>query len=319
MNYKKKITRKLLPIISLIFVCSSCANKKVNINSTVDFSTELNQENIPSISTNHFDNSTYGPSPQNLEINSDKLQIEPSWALVVLPARSRVFELIKVLKLFETYKLRPNVVVAYEYAALLMYPFSQKMRIGELEWLIYQSFNKNDETIEDWASHFKNELKTKFALFNLDKSYPLLALPMWQVSGASEVLIDSGTVENWLKLTTLEMKSYAGHIAGWLRTFNVERIRQHYGVDKIVVIDLFGDKILFNQSDDYLHGVYGTYLSVKKNKIVTDKNIIILNLSIAGVDQDQMPVAAEILKTPSEFYNEQIGKLKSQLSEGIEN
>jgi hypothetical protein len=318
MNFRKKIIKNCLVFIFSVGLFSACARNKVNLASTVEFNAET-ISNSPTISIDEQQVvNVYGPIPISNE-KSFFQSNKSTWGLVVLPARSRVFELIKILKLFETYNLSPNLIVAYEYSALLMVAFTQKMRVGELEWLIYQSFSKEESNIERWAQGFKNELKLKLGDLNLDKSSPMLVLPMWNASQGKEVFVDSGQADSWLRLMSLDAKSFDGHIAGWLKIFNLDKIRQHYGLDKLVVIDLFGDKIIFNKNDDYLHGVYGTYLSVKKAKIVSDKNTIVLNLSSDGVDQNQLPVAAEILKSPTDQLDEKIRKLPSLLNEGIEN
>jgi hypothetical protein len=310
MSFKRKITK-----ILILIIFAGCAKNKIDFSSTVDITDRsLDKQSNILIDKNLMDN-IYGPTPNEYPTPNNLVNEKRStWGMVVLPARSRVFELIKVLKLFETYQLKPNVIIAYEYSSLIAYPFTKKMKVGELEWLLYESFQKKEKNIEAWAIKFRNNLKAKYHGLSLSSSYPLLNVPVWDVVNNVETFADSDDAEKWFSLTTLEIKSYEGKMPSWLKSINLDKIRQHYGLDKLVVIDLFGDKISFKQDDGYLHGVYGTYLSFKKNMIRNKPEIIWMNFFSDSVTQDELPQASEILKKPSDELDALIKRLSKTIN-----
>jgi hypothetical protein len=103
MNYKKKLTS-----IFLIIIFSACSNKKIHINNTVEISPSVLDNNVSMVQSYMIGSGDYGPQPpENFLDYSNKNQAK-TWGLVILPARARVFELIKFIKILEEKSLLPN-------------------------------------------------------------------------------------------------------------------------------------------------------------------------------------------------------------------
>jgi hypothetical protein len=169
------------------------------------------------------------------------------------------------------------------------------------------------DDMESWSKSFQQVLIDKIKDKKLESTKPIIVIPTWDTSLNRSMLNDNGPVDKLVKLTTLEYKSFENNIPAWVKSIDYEAMRNHYSVDKMVVLDFFGDKLLFKQNNDYLHGVYGAYLSVKnKSKLELNDNIIYIDLSTSH-DQDAMPLAGDFLKAPSLDFRRVIEDLNNKI------
>lgn len=275
-----------LILIILLLLNSGCGHSIVqeekNIYTGVDVSLDDSQ-NLKVRIEPESSIGTYGPELENTNQYSNISKKEKSIGVIIAPANYRSVLALDLLKCFQINDLKVNLISGAGFGALLAAMYAQKISSEEIRWKVTNKINEMKETknlSRDWTKEWSKFIETNINEQKIVSSDISLWLP--EVKGESVKYKSSNKVKKELvKNLNPEGKNYT-------LNYNIlsSDILNKLPVDRVVVLDSMSQKMIFNNPNELLIGVYGKIFSFTENESSNETKVVQINVKALGALDD---------------------------------
>ena len=217
---------------------------------------------------------TLGESGEN-----KKLKI----ALSLGPGIYRAINYVSLLKILERQNLAPNIITGTDFGAIVAAMYANGMTPEVIEWNFYKYFKekkKNKPYETDWVNEIDEFFLTKFKNVNIQDTKRKFFLTLYDHNTLKTFYFDKGNIRDLLllnlRLSNNLKKSKSGQkysTAFEKEVFNARLLKQ-LGADFTMAVDVLGSKFDFENSNEFLIGVYSRIAGrIAKEKKEFDYNI----------------------------------------------
>jgi len=218
-------------------------------------------------------------SPVNDSVENKKLKI----ALSLGPGIYRTINYVSLLKILERQNLAPNIITGTDFGAIVAAMYAIGMTPEVIEWNFYKYFKekkKNKPYETDWVNEVDEFFLTKFKNINIQDTKRKFFLTLFDHNTQKTYYFDKGNIRDLLllnlRLSNNFKKSKSGQkysAAFEKEVFNARLLKQ-LGAEFTVAVDVLGPKFDFENSNEFLIGVYGRIAGrIAKEKKEFDYNI----------------------------------------------
>lgn len=305
----------------IILVCfySSCATNQTSVNNdsdinVVDIDKGSSLKTSPVIDNDNNEHIGVGPSLPNSEsVSINQSEKKNVWGLILSPGLNRVIcHAVAVRALYEK-GVRFNVFTGSGMSAVVAAFLSEDITPEVIEWKFHKFFQKTKGMrpfTEAWLSEVDGTLLKDFKDKKIQNTKHTLVIPVYNNSENKIEYVRRGNlrtklIEN-LKLSKGKIGKYSTPLErGLLKASEIREL----GVQKIVSINVLGQKISFSKNEDYLFGLYGK-LSTNYLKNINKEYNYSLNLPLENFALDTVEDLPKYLRTSYLYLRDNSHDLK---------
>jgi hypothetical protein len=274
---------KRIIIIALFSVLSACSSIKPIIRGEKSSGNE--SSNVDRVDLNLKDknskNNEVSPPEETVRVgdrggdvftgNSSVLpEVKPSLkkikiALNLGPGIYRSINYVSVLKQLERKGLAPDIVTGTGMGAIVAAMYATGMTPEVIEWNFFKYFKEkrnNKPYDKDWVSEIDDAFLWKFKNTNVQDTKKRFFITLYDHNTQKTYYFDKGNIRNLL-LLNLKLATYVNESTGSQKysaafekeVFNARLLRQ-LGADLTIAADALGTSIEFENSNEFLFGVF---------------------------------------------------------------
>jgi hypothetical protein len=209
------------------------------------------------------------------------------------PGLYRAINYVSFLKILERQNLSPDIITGTGFGAVIAAMYASGMTPEVIEWNFYKFLREKKRTKPydaEWVSEIDTAFLSKFRNMNLQDTKKKFFLTLLDHKTMKTYYFDKGNIRDLLLLNLRlsnniqESKSGQKYTTAFEKeVFNARLLRQ-LGADFTIAADVLGTKFDFDNSNDFLIGVYGrTAGRIQKEKRDFDYSVT-LPLSAMNLD-----------------------------------
>lgn len=288
---------------------------------TVDFpKTEETTEEIPRIKTEStvdiLDGRVYVEQKDLRESEEHKQQSKKfKIALILGPGLSRTVGHISVLRNFDRNGIKVDFISGSEIGAIIGAMYASGMTPEMIEWNFYKYFREKSNAkvlSAKWFEELDEFFLKRFQNVRVESLKKNFYLPLYSKKAKKIVYFNKGNLRNLL-LLNLKNISLSGKAeytqASEFEVFNA-RFAKGLGAELVIGVDAIGNKIILNESNEYIFGFYNRIAgNIKKNRRLVDLYYP-LPLEASSLDSDED--AGANLQNALDYSEKIIGDLQKR-------
>lgn len=251
---------------------------------------------------------------------SKKLRI----GLALGPGLYRTINYVSLLKFLERQNLSPQIITGTGFGAIVAAMYASGMTPEMIEWNFYRYFKekrKHRPYEEEWLEEVDSLLIEKIKAKNIQDTSKKLYMTLYNIKTKKTYYFDKGNIRDLLlmnlKLSNkVDMKALTPQYSAAFENevFNAGLMRR-LGVDFAIGADVLGAKFDFEESNEFLIGVYGkTAGRVQKQRKGFD---YFYSIPVSKMSLDSTENGAFYLLKTQEYVEAQSGTLKKLIQQKI--
>jgi hypothetical protein len=237
-----------------------------------------------------------GDTFSNSDLRETQVRVENRKLRIGLslgPGMYRTINYVSLLKILERQNLTPSVITGTGFGAIVAAMYATGMTPESIEWSFYKYFkekNKNKLYDSDWVSEIDETFLTKFKSMNIQETKRKFFITLYDHTTRKTYYFDKGNIRTLL-LLNLKLSSNLDESNGGQKysaafekeVFNARLLRQ-VGAEFTISVDSLGTKFDFENSNEFLIGIYGKIAGrIQKERKDFDYNI---NLPLNSMNLD---------------------------------
>lgn len=247
----------------ILFFLGGCSNnEKQNLLFTgVDIDKSMTIKSSPFISNERVRSLDMGPisTQGNEEQFKEKVENKKIIALYLNPGLHKAFAYIPVISCLKRMDLDFHIIAGAEFSSIVAALYAYDFTAEEIDWKLYQmSEELKEKTIysNDWIKAIENFVTKEFGSKKIQGASKVLAIAAYENKSKKIELIYKGNLKHYLlnNVSLKFKKDYSSAVFG-NEDDAIAALREK--ADYIISMDVLGDKMLLNSTNDYLYGVYG--------------------------------------------------------------
>ena len=249
---------------------------------------------------------------------SKKLRI----GLALGPGLYRAINYVSLLKFLERQSLSPQVITGTGFGAIVAAMYATGMTPEMIEWNFYRYFKekkKHRPYEESWLEEVDSLLLEKLKGKNIQDTPKKLFMTLYSMKTKKTYYFDKGNIHDLLLLNlrlsnTVDLKKPGAQYTAAFESevFNAGLIKR-LGVDFAIGADVLGSKFDFEESNEFLIGVYGkTAGRILKQKKGFD---YFYSIPVSKMSLDSTENGAFYLLKTQEYVESQAGSLKKLIQQ----
>ena len=170
------------------------------------------------------------------------------------------------MKILERLNLSPEIISGTGFGAIVAAMYASGMTPEVIEWNFYKYFKekkKNKLYDQDWINEIDKSFLLKFKNMNLQDTKKKLFVTLYDHITRKTYYFDKGNIRDLL-LLNLRLSNNASVSKGGQKysaafekeVFNARLLRQ-LGADFTIALDVLGSKFDFENTNEFLIGIYG--------------------------------------------------------------
>jgi len=333
---------KFFNLLVLILVLNSCSSIKTihtldakkDSNNKIDFDhvdfkmTDGNEKSIEVYSSEETlrvgDNGGSGLNQVDVQtprVGVKKLKI----GLSLGPGIYRTVNYIPVLKILERQNLNSTLITGTGFGAIIAAMYASGMTPEVIEWNFYKYFKekkRNKLYDQDWINEIDKSLLLKFKDMNIQDTKKKFFITLYDHNTRKTYYFDKGNIRDLL-LLNLRLSNNASVSRGGQKysapfekeVFNARLLRQ-LGADFTIALDALGSKFDFENTNEYLIGIYGGVAGhIQKEKKDYDFSV---TLPVQKMNLDSTKDSAFFMQKSFDFMLKQLPTLQSKIQAKID-
>jgi hypothetical protein len=253
---------------------------------------------------------------------SKKLRI----GLSLGPGIYRTINYVSFLKIMERQNLSPDIITGTEFGAIVAAMYATGMTPEVIEWNFYKYFKekkKNKPYEKDWLDEVDEKLLIKFKNVNIQDTKKKFFITLNDHRDNKTYYFDKGNVRDLLLLNLKLSNSASGSqksvkysAAFEKEVFNARLLRQ-VGAEFTMAADVLGNKFEFENSNEYLTGIYGRVSGRIQREIKSFDYYVTLSPSSTQIDSTKE--GSLFMQKSYEFMQKQVPTILKKMQAKIEN
>jgi hypothetical protein len=240
------------------------------------------------------------------------------------PGLYRTINFVSVLKSLERQNLAPQVITGTGFGAIVAAMYANGMTPEIIEWHFYRYFKeKNNYRLysEEWVEDIDQYLLEKLKNKKIEDSSKKFYMTLFDVKTKKTYYFDKGNIRNLLLMNLRLTNSIKSKDKGTQYTAAFENevfnanLMKRLGVDFSIGADVLGAKFDFEDSNEFLIGVYGR----AAGRISRDKKSFdyFYSLPLSKMSLDSTQNGAFFLMETQKYAEAQGGALKKKIQQKI--
>lgn len=240
------------------------------------------------------------------------------------PGLYRAINFVSVLKSLERQNLTPQVITGTGFGAIVAAMYANGMTPEIIEWHFYRYFKeKNNHRLysEKWVEDIDQFLLEKLKNKKIEDSSKKFYMTLFDAKTKKTYYFDKGNIRNLLLLNFRLTNDVNSKNKGTQYTAAFENevfnanLMKRLGVDFAVGADVLGTKFDFEDSNEFLIGVYGRVAG----KISREKKFFdyFYSLPLSKLSLDSTENGAFFLMETQKYADAQGGNLKKKIQQKL--
>lgn len=244
--------------------------------------------------------------------------------LALGPGLYRTINYVSLLKFLERQNLPPQIITGTGFGAIVAAMYASGMTPEMIEWNFYRYFKEKRKYRpydEEWLEEIDSLLLEKLKSKNIQDTPKKFFMTLYNVKTKKTYYFDKGNIRELLlmNLKLSNMVDLRASGAKYTAAFENEvfnaGLMKRLGVDFAIGADVLGGKFDFEESNEFLIGVYGkTAGRIQKQKRGFD---YFYSIPVSKMSLDSTENGAFYLLKTQEYVEAQSGTLKKLIQQKI--
>jgi hypothetical protein len=241
------------------------------------------------------------------------------------PGIYRAINYVSFLKILERQNLSPDIVTGTGFGAIVAAMYASGMTPEVIEWNFYKYFKEKKKTKPydpEWIHEIDVAFLTKFKNMNLQDTKKKFFLTLYDHKTKKTYYFDKGNIRDLLLLNMRLSNHITESVNGQKYTtafekevFNARLLRQ-IGAEFTIAADVLGSKFDFEQTNDFLIGVYGRVAGrIQKEKKDYDYSV---TLPLSGMSLDSTKDLPLFMQKSYEYMIKQTPVISKKIQEKLD-
>ena len=248
--------------------------------------------------------------------NSRKLRI----GLSLGPGLYRTINYVSLLKFLERQNLSPQIITGTGFGAIVAAMYASGMTPEVIEWNFYKYFKekrKHRPYESEWLEEIDSLLLEKLRNKNIQDTPKKFYITLYNAKTKKTYYFDKGNIRNHLLMNLKLSNSGSERGVGYTTAFESEvfnvKLMKRLGADFAIGADVLGSKFDFEDSNEFLIGVYGrTAGRISREKKGFD---YFYSIPLAKMSLDSTENGAFFLLKTQEYVEAQSNTLKKLIQQ----
>ena len=231
------------------------------------------------------------------------------------PGLYRALNYVSLLKYLERQSLTPQLITGTDFGAIVAAMYAHGMTPEAIEWNFYRYFREKGNHRpyeEEWFEDLDRLLLDKFKTKNIQDANKKLYLTLYNAKTKKTYYFDKGnTRELLLKNFTFKKGKPGSYTAAFQNEVFNPKLMNRLGADFTIGADVLGNSFDFEDSSEFLVGIYGR----AAGKISREKKGFdyFFPLPLTSKELDSTQNGASSLMKTQEYLDKQTTQLKKQV------
>lgn len=237
------------------------------------------------------------------------------------PGLYRAINYVSLLKFLERQSLSPQVITGTGFGAIVAAMYASGMTPEVIEWNFYRYFKEKRKYRlydSEWVEEIDNFLLDKLKNKNIQDTPKKFYITLYNSKTKKTYYFDKGNIRDLLLMNLRLSNSVTASKKGNQYTAAFENevfnaaLMKRLGVDFAIGADILGSKFDFEESNEFLIGVYGRVAGrISREKKGFD---YFYSLPLSKMSLDSTENSAFYLLKTQEYVEAQAGALKQKIS-----
>lgn len=237
------------------------------------------------------------------------------------PGLYRTFTYVSLLKYLERQSLTPQIITGTGFGAIIAAMYAHGLTPEMIEWNFFRYFREKGNHRpyeEEWYEDVDRLLLDKLKNKRLQDATRKLYLTLYSAKTKKTYYFDKGNtrellLKNLHLTTNRRAKSQGTYTAAFENEIFNPRLMNRLGADFTIGADVLGSKVEFEDSSEFLVGVYGR----AAGKIAKEKNgfDVFVSLPLANQELDSTAESAASLMRSQEYLEKQTALIRKTIQQ----
>lgn|GEM_PF-5153787 len=264
----------------------------------------------------------YGPVPgekvDDFEYATKATKLIPVTGLYLGPGLMRSSLHVNVLKALKYHGIQVHVISGMGLGAALATMFAFGLTPDLIEWRIFRFTNAVEglrPLSKRWKESLDQILLEGLAEKKIEQANITLAIPLFDTKTSEVILVTRGNVRTLIEKQFEFSATSAStkYLSPMLGNNNIQNLLQGQGVDLSFVINSIGEKLRFDEANNYLAGIYGRIMAA--GPVNTEGHGKVLNLPTSNMSLDSAKNVDKEIEKSLKVITELVAQLKLQIKE----